>query len=367
MKTEFLKPRFTGPRFVEHTIPVEVARDLAAYEELVVELAKHLYLQDHPDRQRVPRGFEKSFNLHLEQIEEGSARTVLSWVATGTLALQLNGDSYFDKARDLVADCVVASANKQALPQNFPKHLLDYFNVFGRSLRDGEAVELPLPRAAEAFAVLTPDRRKALVLAAKKVYTKEVELEGAVAETDWERQSFRLRLASGRAVVAPLPDSFDEIIRQIGGKERMQARVKGIGVFDAWDQLEKLSETQHVEIMPNQALASEIESLLTLSDGWLEGLGKAIDRESLSWVEDRLLATFPEDLPFPHTAPSPEGGLFLEWIAKPWRISAEFLLPTHRCELQATDTSTGDSHEADLDLVNDHGWLSLYDFVRRFV
>ena len=44
MKTEFLKPRFTGARFDEHTLPVDVARDLAAYEELVIELAKHLWL-----------------------------------------------------------------------------------------------------------------------------------------------------------------------------------------------------------------------------------------------------------------------------------------------------------------------------------
>jgi len=36
MKTPFLKPRFTGPRFEAHPLPVEVAKDLAAYEELIV-------------------------------------------------------------------------------------------------------------------------------------------------------------------------------------------------------------------------------------------------------------------------------------------------------------------------------------------
>jgi hypothetical protein len=68
MKTEFLKPRFIGPRFDQHTLPVEVAEDFAAYEEFIIELAKHLWLQEHPGRQRVPWGFEKSFNLHLEGI-----------------------------------------------------------------------------------------------------------------------------------------------------------------------------------------------------------------------------------------------------------------------------------------------------------
>lgn len=77
MKTTFLQPRFDGARFAEHTLPVEVARDLAAYETLVVELAKHLYLHDHPERQRVIRGFSAEFNLHIERVEDGSTKPVL--------------------------------------------------------------------------------------------------------------------------------------------------------------------------------------------------------------------------------------------------------------------------------------------------
>ena len=46
----FIQPRFVGPRFDEHTLPLSAAKDLAAYEELIVELAKHLYLTKHDDR-----------------------------------------------------------------------------------------------------------------------------------------------------------------------------------------------------------------------------------------------------------------------------------------------------------------------------
>jgi hypothetical protein len=42
MKSEFLHPRFDDARFAEHTLPLEVARDLAAYETLVVALLKRL-------------------------------------------------------------------------------------------------------------------------------------------------------------------------------------------------------------------------------------------------------------------------------------------------------------------------------------
>lgn len=73
MKTDFAQPRFTGTRFDEHTLPVDVARDLAAYESLIVDLAKHLYLTNHPERQRVPKGFAANFRLDIDRIDPGSA------------------------------------------------------------------------------------------------------------------------------------------------------------------------------------------------------------------------------------------------------------------------------------------------------
>lgn len=363
MITEFLKPRFDGPRFAEHTMPVELGRDLAAYKELVVELAKHLYLNDHRDRQRVPKGFEESFALHLQQVEPGSARPVLSLVAAGALSLQGGDGGYFEKARDLVSECICAVEASQPLPAAFPKQLLDYFNDFGRSLREGESLDLPRPNAATA--VLTPARRKALVLSARKVYTKDVDLIGVIGETDWERHSFRLRLPDGTAVVAPLPETLDELARSAGGRDRVLVQVRGVGIYDAWDRLQKLSETHHLELLPNQPLGIQIEELTAVQDGWLEGKGKAPDKDLLAWVGDRLVGTFPDDLPYPHVAPTPEGGLFIEWIETSWRISAEILLPTHRCEIQAVNTATGVIADIDLNLDDNDAWIALYAFVRK--
>lgn len=363
MITEFLKPRFDGPRFTEHTFPVELGRDLAAYKELIVELAKHLYLAEHHDRQRVPKGFEESFTLHLQQIEPGSARPVLSLVTAGVLALQGGGGGYFERARDLVAETVGAMDDNQPIPAAFPKHLLDYFNAFGRSLRDDESVGLP--RAGAPPAILTPARRRALVLSAKKVYTKDVDFIGVIGETDWERHTFRLRLPDGNAVVAPLPETFDELARTAGGRDRTLVQVRGVGIYDAWDRLQKLSETHHLELLPNQALSAQIEGLATVEDGWIEGAGRGPDKEQLTWVGDRLISTFPADLPYPHLAPTPEGGLFVEWIESSWRISAEIALPAHHCEVQAVNTSTGAVADTTLNMDDDNAWEELYSFVRN--
>ena len=101
MKTPFLKPRLVGTRFEEHSLPVDVLKDWAAFEDLVVEVAKHLYLQDNEGRKRTPRGFADDFSLHLSGVEEGSAVPVLDRISRKNLPL---GGDYFDKARPFLRD-----------------------------------------------------------------------------------------------------------------------------------------------------------------------------------------------------------------------------------------------------------------------
>src|SRR5690606_29672786 len=140
----------------------------AAYEALVIELAKYLYKLDNPKRERAPKGFAANFRLDIEDIGEGSTRPLLAVVMSGVLALSNSEASHFERARDLIAECIAAPEGR--LPDQFPKELLSHFNQFGRSLRNGEALELPLPSTGNA--VLTPERRKKLVLAASEEYER---------------------------------------------------------------------------------------------------------------------------------------------------------------------------------------------------
>ena len=309
MKTKFIQPRFDGRRFEENTLPVDVARDLAAYEILVVELAKHLYLQDHPDRQRVPKGFSSDFHLHLEKVDEGSARPLLSVVVAGVLGLSGGDSSYFERARDLITDCVGAPIDQ--LPSTFPRELLSHFNHVGRSLRADETLELP--RAGATAALLTPQRRKSLVLAADSVYEREVELCGSIGEADWEKSTFRLRMNDGSQCVVPMPDSFHQRAREFGGRSRHQVTVKGIATYDSWEHLQKVVSVDSLEIQLNSELSARFDELAALVDGWHDGAGKAPDKVSLVLISEKLIAHYPEALPLPVIVPTPEGNLLLEW------------------------------------------------------
>ena len=373
MKVEFLQPRFEGKRFDQNSLPVEVARDLAAYEELVIALAKHIYIQTHPGRQRVPKGFEESFSLHLDRVDPGSARPLLSWVtalAVGALPFTPGGDgsdtaANFIQARDLIAECIDASAAGQPLPQRFPKEFLDYFNVLGRSLREGESVDLHPDQTTGAK--LTPERRKRLVLAGQQFYTREVHNAGTVAALSWEKETFQLRLTDGAIVVAPLPDFFREGVVNAGGKARILTQIRCIGQFDAYDHLQKVVETLQVETVVNYALAAQFEKLGAVEDGWMEGSGRRVDAGLISRVSDCLLSTFPEDLAFPFICPTPTGGIFLEWTLGDWMLSAEFFAGSTQCELQAVNTKTSEVLDEDHTLDGAESFAAMYEFIRRFV
>lgn len=309
MKTEFIQPRFDGRRFEEHTLPIEVARDLAAYETLVIELAKHLYLEAHSDRQRVPKGFSADFHLHLERIDDGCARPLLSVVVANDLGLPGGFSTYFERARDLISDCIAAPDGQ--LPAMFPRALLAHFNQVGRSLHSDETLELP--RAGAAPAVLTPERRKRLVLAAEGVYEREVELIGAISEADWEKSSFRLRLGNGAQITVAMPQNFHSEARQFGGRPRHQVTLKGIAAFDSSDALQKVVTVESLEVQKNYDLVKRFDELGELQNGWLDGDGSALDPDQLALISEKFANLFPERVPLPVIVATPSGNILFEW------------------------------------------------------
>lgn len=358
MKTEFSQPRFTGARFDEHTLPVDVARDLAAYETLIVELAKHLYLQDHTERQRVPKGFAANFRLDIERIDEGSAKPMLALVMAGVLALAGGERDYFERARDLIADCVAAP--NDALPAEFPKELLVHFNQFGRSLREDEALELPL-QGRGGSARLTQEKRKQLVLAADQVYEKEVDLLGSIAEVDWERSTFRLRLADGGQTSVPMPDSFHNKAREFGGKSRHQVTLKGVATYDSWDRLQKLVSVESLEVIKNYAISTRLDEIAQLKDGWFEGAGLAPNADALSRISAKLIADYPEKLLLPLISPKQDGNFLLEWRAE-GDPSLDVDLARSQASFHAFDVNDNDI-EQDFSLDDAAAWQVMFAFL----
>ena len=335
-KEPFIQPRFVGPRFDEHTLPLSAARDLAAYEELVVELAKSLYLAKHPDRQRVPKGFADGFHLHIERVDEGSAKPLLALVMAGALVNPLPVE--FGEAKNLINE-VVSTSETDRLPVAFPKALYAFFNRLGRSLETGERLELT-PGDPTMPSALTPAKRKRLALAVGETYEAEVDIVGQVISLHSERAEGQLRTGENEKVVFQYDQPFFDELKGALGDRVMYAHIHGVGVFDVNDRLKSIKEIEQLEVVPHYALVSAIDGLTELRDGWLEGHGVAPDAGNLSRLSEQLVGVFPPGLSYPAVVPTEDGNVSLEWIKPTARIELEVNFAEHRLELYATDVAS---------------------------
>lgn len=333
----FIQPRFVGSRFEGHTLPLSAAKDLAAYEELVLELAKHLFRLKQKDRIRVPKGFAAGFSLHIERIDDGSAMPAL--VAT-MLGAQLFSSlpPEITEAKDLI-NAVIATDACQMFPASFPKDFYSYFNRIGRSLEEGEHIEW-VPDSPTNKTVLTPTKRKRLVLAHRETYEAEVKAVGLVEELDAKKKTGTLRTLDQEAIAFVFDDPFFADLKEALGNQVIHARVKGIGVFDVNDRLSSIIEIEQLECLPHFKLVSAIDALSSLPNGWLEGNGIAPKSEDINWLTNEVAKSFPESLEHPSAAPTEEGHVIFEWIRPHARVELEVNFADQRLEIYSTNLRT---------------------------
>ncbi|HBE22618.1 MAG TPA: hypothetical protein DDW21_04070 [Verrucomicrobiales bacterium] len=331
----FIQPRFVGPRFEGHTLPLSAARDLAAYEELVLELAKHLVRQRHG---RVKKGFAQGFSLHIERIDDGSAMPALVAMMLGVLITEPPPEIF--EAKDLINE-VIATEEGESFPADFPKEFYSYFNRIGRSLEAGESIEW-LPHSTTNKTVLTPVKRKRLVLAQRETYEAEVDMAGFIDSLDAKRKTGTLDSLENQIVTFNFDDRFFADLKEALGNARLAVSLKGIGVFDLNDRLTGIPEIAHLEVVANPEMVDRIATLYELKDGWLEGGGVAPVPENLDWLIGEIIREFPPDLEYPSVVPTEEGNIVFEWIRPHTRIELEVNFSEQQLEIYATNLKTND-------------------------
>lgn len=366
VKTEFLKPRLIGSRFDEHSIPVEVLKDWAAFEGLIVEAARWLYLEENPKRKRTPRGFAQSFSLHLSKVEGGSAIAVLERpLASGTLVPDAFA-VWFEKARDRVLETIEAASLGQSVDHLLPKSLLAYFDQFGRSLRDDEQVEFT--RSSTQTSVRYDNRvRKTLVLKSATVYRTEESVRGSMSELNLENRTFTLKLIGGEKVVGEFSDELrDAAHSALGAYGESLVMVEGAVVRDQSDTRKRIEQVTRIEPLDALDVPARLEGLGFLRDGWLDGEGVKPPLAGLNWLAKAWTEHWPEDLSLPHCYPTLEGGIQLEWSLQTSSISVDVEITKRVASLLVSRTEDGEIlAELDLFLSTSEGWQQLAEAVRQ--
>jgi hypothetical protein len=163
----FLSPKLTGTRFDDHTLPVNLLEDFSALEDLLIELAKKIYLDENPERQRVPKGFSDGVYLKLSNIEEGSTipNFIIATVFNASTLLSSSSTEsykYIEKARDQIINVIENASNGE--PIYLEQKYLNYFNRIGKNLQEGEAINFGYNKINSLEAILNKSSRKRILL-----------------------------------------------------------------------------------------------------------------------------------------------------------------------------------------------------------
>ncbi|MFR9801724.1 hypothetical protein ACL02T_05375 [Pseudonocardia sp. RS010] len=369
--SSFVAMRLTGRRFEDGGMPVEALPELAAYRDLVLSVARELYLRQNRARQRVPRGFADSFELRLREINKGSAVPVLERVIGDGALLPSSTDRYFDDARDMVQNAILSVAGSGRLPESFPARTLPEFSRFGRTLKAGEFIELSSPvnpRPARYSAAV----RRILIKSKRTNYIQESVLDGVISEINSGGPSFQLAMRGrpGTITCTFEPELFASVRTYLRApdEEGVPVRVEGFVSFDPSDRPIAVphvlgiatpdadeddgAEAPTIDVVstasgPITAALQRLSEIESLEAGWLDGEGDEVSAEALRFLRG-LLTQMPAstvgDLRF---FPTETGAIKVEWQ----RYSTEFSLDVNgdgTVVYDEIDLHTGSETERDL-------------------
>ncbi|MEN9302060.1 MAG: hypothetical protein RL264_489 [Bacteroidota bacterium] len=365
----FLNPKLTGRRFEDHTLPVEFMSDFAALEELLIELAKHKYLEAHTDRKRVPRGFSDGVSLKISSIGEGSVVTNLvlsSALAANTLFS--NGENtltYFEQAKEQLLQSIShADLNE---PINLPSRFIAYFNRIGKNLGDDEAIIFS-PSTPERQAKLNKQSRRKILLSVNEnaEFLDNGVWVGVISELDKQQQTFTFRNHDLQISGIAISEEHKETIYNSFSlfEEGMHVKVKGIAKFNASNKISMITTIEHIDLLDANDIEVRLNYISSLKSGWYYGEGTVFDKQRLYDFLKLFNSNCDPNVPNPATYPTVDGKIQLEWSSDTYDDSLTVDLSNFSATFHSLKFADEKEFTLELDLTKAEDWDKLNDWFK---
>lgn len=229
---------FSGRRFDDAGLELDVLPELLAYRKLLIETAKELWRAENPDRQRLPKGFEESIRLKFYTIEKGSAAVPIKRVVEQDelpLFSTLDRTDEIDEAAQLIDETIDALGRDAPFPDRMPRAVLPLMADFGTALRSDETIKTQAARSLRAVE-FTPSVRERVARLIEAVYEDRVQVTGEVRSADIDQRNFAIRDAAGRKIPAKFrPDDENEITDALHEHDSCRIYLEGVGEFSSRD------------------------------------------------------------------------------------------------------------------------------------
>ena len=351
-----------GDDFVARGMPAYAAREVAAFSEAIVEIAKDLWKQRNPDRKNVPGGFERSFDLRLTDVLPGSARPQMILerpVAGPSDEDWAEWEPIFRESLDIATIGLAHVAAEDTIPEDMRPKVRKALGKIGGTLKGDAQIRLGAPGAGARRALVTARVYKTLRQSEEPISTERaVEVVGILSEYDGATTSFNLRDDANR-VLKCFIDHFDPALAEraraylaVDGVTAPDVRVKGQTINNEGlvRQIYNVHALEVVWTVEQKMVLHRLRSLASLGSGWL---GPGSDAPPIGLVEqlEPLVANISAmAIPVVIVANS-EGSVVLEWRRGDVEFTAEvqadgqlFMCADH------TITDALDETEVDFDI-----------------
>ena len=357
----FMTLRLVGRRFLNHSVPIEILSDIAHLKDLVLEMAKMEYLDDHSDRQRMPNGFAQLFDLRLAIIKPGSTQLGFMYKQPKQSPIPPEKEIYLNRGRDRIIEIINrASGENVGRNLDISERAGNLFSKLGHSLSDDESIEFH-GNSSNNVAQLTKEISRKIMShscpSRDNRITGEVKLEGLISEINQNKMTFQIELASGRRLSAPLNSNLlDLTIETLRGyRQGLQSRFTGKGRVNHING--RVLEISSIDSIINRSkISAQLDDMRTLKDGWLEGEGKAPPQAGIEWLDLKFETHFQMKTPLPYLYPTEAGGIQAEWSLGPYEISLDMHLDTHTGLWYQLNLDSDVDHEVQLNLDEDFNW-----------
>lgn len=308
--------KFDGGRYTRGAgMPLDSIDELRRLQTLLSSVARELFLEDHPGRERVSKKFRESILLRLVALEPGSVATVMTRPHGGDLSLDVPDTSYFQRSLEILAESVESLEADEVLPVVFPAASIPDFLQLGRSFRNTEALKL---RRAEEWVAYGRKSRKVLQrIASVSEIESEVTLLGQVRGLNSEPSAtfaFQ-RSGNGTLLTGKFEESLWDALHHFLGQDDRAPLVSISAVVsqDTDGRPQSIVELQSIELALPLDWSQRVQELANLEAGWLDGIGGQVLEPTVETLEEVLIAAFDAGLERPGIFPTPSGELRLEW------------------------------------------------------
>ncbi|WP_298248404.1 hypothetical protein [uncultured Christiangramia sp.] len=360
-KIEIFAPKFEGDRFTEHRLPLELLEDLTALQEMTIAMAKHLYLEKNQDRQRIPKNFTQGISFELESLEPGSTIPKIMLVFTMAGMFPHHNVSFFEEAKENIIKAVEAADNEGDINKYAPDSVLNYFNKFGKKLRQNESIEFNPHGSSKAR--FTKETRRKLILASSKSneYTEEVKIRGTIFEMDQDKSTFQIQLVNNKKIESSYNDNNEETVKKAfnGYTSGQKVLIDGIGKFSKNSKLIRIESIEEINLIESTDTGYRLEELSLLKDGWLEGEGLSLDKNGIEWLSDKLDSNFNIEEIETYIFPTLDGNTQFEWSSDNWEVSLKVDLKERKGTLHKLNLRDDSDFEKSLDLNLEDSWVQL--------